>query len=238
MLYKIGKAIISGRKRLCYFVNCTVCGIEHPKQKEDFIKGMKTNKVFFCTRSCFAKYNTTKIEVNCEQCNVTFVKKQNQIKNTKHNFCSKSCAATYNNKNKAYGIRRSKLEKIIEQNILNEFSKINFICNDKIAIGSELDFYFPDLRAAIQINGIFHYQPIYGQDKLDKIKILDEEKRNKCQEQNIKLYEIDCSTDKYLNKKLQNIRWNQIKDILNSLLLAEEAGLDPNTYTGTTSFPN
>jgi hypothetical protein len=33
-----------------------------------------------------------------------------------------------------------------------------------------LDFYFPELRFAIELNGITHYEPIYGEDKFEKIK--------------------------------------------------------------------
>jgi very-short-patch-repair endonuclease len=217
MQYKIEEAIMSGKKRLCYVVNCTFCGKVHHKTKQDFIQGMETNKTFFCSLNCFGKYNSNKIEVNCVQCNICFLKLPSQIKITKNNFCSKSCAATYNNKNKTYGTRRSKMEQIIEENIVINFPNLKFECNQKTIIGSELDFYFPDLKLAIQVNGIFHFEPIYGQEKLDRIKVLDEEKRIKCQEQNIKLYEINCSTDKYLNKKLQLQRWEEVKNILTEI---------------------
>jgi hypothetical protein len=69
-----------------------------------------------------------------------------------------------------------------------------------------------------------HFKPIYGDKKLKQIQQLDQEKRNICASKNIKLIELDCQSDKYLNKKVQNMRWNQLKQIL-----AEEVGLDPNT---------
>ena len=225
--------ILSNGKRLCYLIKCAFCNELHYKAQCEVIKGLKRNKLFFCSLICHGKFHSTKIEVNCANCEIKFFKLPSQIKNTKNNFCSKSCAATYNNKHKTNGTRRSKLEKIIEENIILEFPNLKFTCNDKTIIDSELDFYFPDLKIAIQINGIFHFEPIYGQDKLDKIKLLDKEKRIKCKENNIKLFEINCAFDKYLNKKIQVERWLQVKEILE-----EEVGLDPNTYTGTTSFPN
>lgn len=70
------------------------------------------------------------------------------------------------------------------------------------------------LNIAIQINGILHFKPIYGQEKLLKIQKLDQEKRDKCATLNIRLYEIDCQNDKYLNKTLKEIRWERVKKLL------------------------
>ena len=44
--------------------------------------------------------------------------------------------------------------------------------NNSTTISSELDFYFPQLKLAIEINGIVHYEPIYGSNKFDKINLL------------------------------------------------------------------
>ena len=37
------------------------------------------------------------------------------------------------------------------------------------AINSELDVYVPSLNLAFELNGIFHYEPIYGEKKLNQI---------------------------------------------------------------------
>jgi len=63
--------------------------------------------------------------------------------------------------------------------------------NDKTTIGSELDIYVPDLKLAIEIQGIFHYQPVFGIKKFENIQRNDVEKRKKCEEFGIKLVEID-----------------------------------------------
>lgn len=61
------------------------------------------------------------------------------------------------------------MEEFIGKQIQEHFPNLKFIANGKEIIGSELDFYFPTLRLAIELNGIFHYEPIYGKDKLKKI---------------------------------------------------------------------
>jgi len=63
--------------------------------------------------------------------------------------------------------------------------------NVKTTIGSELDIYVPDLKLAIEIQGIFHYQPVFGIKKFENIQRNDVEKRKKCEEFGIKLVEID-----------------------------------------------
>jgi len=209
------KEIILGNgKRLCYLIVCDNCGELHYKAKCEILRGLRRTKLFFCSNKCDNEFHITKKEVSCAQCATTFLKLPNQIAKTKNNFCSKSCAATFNNKNKTYGIRRSKLEIAIEKMLKTNYLSLAFDCNGKKIIGSELDFYFPALNLAIQLNGPLHYQPIYGNDKLFQIQKMDEEKRLKCKLQNIKLIEIDVSKDTYLNKKLLEQRLLQIKNIL------------------------
>jgi hypothetical protein len=208
------KIELSNGKRLCYLITCDNCGELHYKAQCEILRGLRRNKKFFCSRECDSKYQSTKQEVTCANCSINFLKVLSQIAKTKNNFCSKSCAATFNNKNKSFGTKRSKIEMKIEEMLLIEYPDLLFCCNQKDTIGSELDFYFPILKLAIQINGPLHYQPIYGQKKLDQIRRMDKEKRLACQIQNIKLVELDCSEDKYLNKKKIEERLNQIRIIL------------------------
>jgi hypothetical protein len=231
-VYGTKELILTNGKRLCYLIKCEQCGELHYKAQCEIIKGLRRNKKFFCSRACHGKYHATKQEVICANCGINFLKTPSRIAKTNNNFCSKSCAATFNNKNKKFGTRRSKLEGLIETMLLIEYSNLLFSCNQKNVIGSELDFYFPTLKFAIQINGPLHYQPIYGQKKLDQIQQMDKEKRIACQIQKIKLFEINCSQDKYLNKSKIEERLNQIKTILE-----EGIGLDPNTLAGTAYFP-
>ena len=196
--------LIAGRKRLCYLIVCKQCSTPHYKEEHELTRGIRRNKDFFCSRECLHNHQSTGQEVVCANCSTSFSKLPSQIAKTKNNFCSKSCAATYNNKNKKFGTRRSKLERLIEAMLRTDYPHLAFYCNDKETIGSEIDFYFP----------ILHYQPIYGQTKLDQIQRMDSEKKAACQHLNIKLVEVDCSQDKYLNKNKIQERLAQVGTIL------------------------
>lgn len=70
--------------------------------------------------------------------------------------------------------------------------------SDKSAIESELDIYIPSLKLAIEIQGIFHYKPIFGDLKLKQIQDNDLNKKLICFEKNIKLICINVSDQKSL----------------------------------------
>ena len=104
----------------------------------------------FCSRRCHYEFRGKRdtVVISCTQCNTPVKRRRSAIKKNKSGrfFCSKSCAATYNNTHKAHGTRRSKLEAYLESKLRSEFPNLEIICNGKEAIGSELDFYFPQLR--------------------------------------------------------------------------------------------
>ena len=138
---------------------------------KDFSK-IKKIEMVLAQNSCHGKFrsdNYTKV-VNCKNCNIEIVKHLSDIKSKSGNsFCSRSCSATYNNKNKKFGTRRSKLENWIENELKKKYD-FKIIFNGKEAVNSELDIYIPSLKLAFELNGIFHYEPIYGEDKLNKVK--------------------------------------------------------------------
>jgi len=135
--------------------------------------------------------------VYCRLCNKKFTKRINQIDKTKNNFCSKSCAAIYNNTHKTKGTRRSKLEVWLETQLPISYPNLQFLFNDKTTINSELDIYIPKFKLAFELNGIFHYEPIFGINKLLKIQNNDNRKFQACLEKNIELCIIDASSLKY-----------------------------------------
>lgn len=221
-IFDENEIFIKNKKRLCYLISCNHCNNLHYKPKYEIIRGINRNCKFYCSLKCHGKGHKTKKEVTCLLCNKTFHKLISQIKSSPNSFCSKSCSATFNNKNKKYGTRRSKLEKIIEEMIVATYPKLKLECNKKHIIGSELDFYFPELFLAIQINGPLHYLPIYGEVKFNQIQKMDEEKRIKCNELHINLIEINCSKDNYLIKSLIAMRLSEIKSIIE-----EKIGFEP-----------
>ena len=98
------------------------------------------------------------------------------------------------------------------------YPNLLFSFNDRTAINSELDIYIPSLKLAFELNGVFHYEPIYGQNKLEKIQENDNNKFQKCINNNISLCIIDVSSQKYFkeqtSKKFLNIIINIINDSL------------------------
>ena len=70
--------------------------------------------------------------------------------------------------------------------------------------GLELDVYIPELKLAFEFNGICHYSPIFGPDKLKQTQYNDHNKYQKCLEQNIDLAIIDMSQHIQINEKTNN----------------------------------
>jgi hypothetical protein len=137
-------------------------------------------------------------------CNIEFKKKQVDIKKSPNHFCTRSCAVSYNNKNKTKGNRRSKLEIYIEEQLTILYPNLNIDYNKKNVIGSELDIYIPSFKLAFELNGIFHYEPIFGSDKLNQIQENDVSKSKACFDKHIDLCIIDSSGLKYF--KLSNAK--------------------------------
>jgi very-short-patch-repair endonuclease len=70
---------------------------------------------------------------------------------------------------------RSKAEQLLENSLKNEFPKLQISTNDRHVLeGKELDFYIPELKTAIEWNGIFHQKAVKGDD----IKVWNEENKN------------------------------------------------------------
>jgi len=142
-----------------------------------------------------------------------FYKQQKEIKKSKNHFCSRSCSATYNNKNKTYGIRVSKLELFLQEELTKKY-QYKFHFNRKDAINSELDIYIPELKLAFELNGIFHYEPIYGPEKLNQIQNNDNRKFQACLEHGIELCVIDTS---WINHNTLP-RMNKVLDIVKEVI--------------------
>jgi len=197
-------------------LKCPTCDMSFNKPFKEYNRANKRGHAHVCSRACRDKKrsfdNTTK--THCTNCDKSLIMANSAIKKSKsgNHFCSRSCAATYNNKNKTYGTRRSKLEVFIEDKLQSELPDLIFIANSKKVIGSELDFYFPDLKLAIEVNGPLHYKPIYGEKKFLQIQANDQIKISACQKANITLAIVDNLKD--YTKSYVNDRWTIIKQIL------------------------
>lgn len=200
----------------CECYNCGETFYKPKKEIKYFLKGNPNRTIQFCSHSCAKKYKSPRIPVECSNCKKQFNKKQSEIKKTNNNFCSLSCSATYNNKHKSFGIKRSKLELFIQEQLTLLYPNLEIHYNQKSAINSELDIYIPSLNIAFELNGIFHYEPIFGVDKLQKTQLNDLNKSILCLESKIDLCIINTSNDKYFkqstNQKYLDIVTNIIKE--------------------------
>jgi len=188
----------------CYY--CEEAFYEIKKRITEFKKGNSTRTLKSCSKKeCKAKqqsktHNKQKL-VTCENCDKEFSKTRSQIKKSNNNFCSRSCSATHNNKNKTHGTRRSKLEVWLEEQLAYLYPELKIHYNQKDAINSELDIYIPSFNLAIEINGIFHYKPIFGEDKFNNIIKNDQNKLQACIDEGIEIISIDVSQMNYFKPK-------------------------------------
>ena len=169
------------------------------KRSLGLIKGDGKNKIDYCSTKCQREYEErfSKIECKCSNCSTSLIKRKSELKKSKTGnlFCTKKCSAEFNNKNKTTGVRRSKLESWIEHKLCSKY-EFEIIFNGKEAIGSELDIYIPSLNLAFEINGIFHYEAIYGDNKLNSIINNDRIKFQSCLSKKIELCVINTTESK------------------------------------------
>jgi len=198
---------------------CEHCGKTFTVTKNQVKKALNNHpriKIKYCSIDCRHKGTDKTILINCTECGKLFKKQHHRI--TKNNFCSKSCGVTYNNKHKTTGNRRSKLERYLAIELIKQFSNLKFLFNKKDTINSELDIYLPELKLAFELNGIFHYEPIYGQEKLNQIQNNDDRKFQACIEQGIELCIIDTSQQKYFKEQSSKKFLSIISEIINKKL--------------------
>ena len=183
-------------------LDCSACKVRYYKIKRlarHYIL-YETIKEQYCSKECQNKGQVTAVTEPCANCDIPVIRTLTERKKIINVFCGHSCAAQYNNKHKKHGIRRSKLELFLEQELSNSYPSLNIISNDRVTVGTELDFYFPELRFAIELNGPTHYEPIYGNDKFEKVLAKDKQKMIKCYEMGIELMVIDVSRVAHMNE--------------------------------------
>lgn len=202
---------------------CYICGSTFFVVKRTIVNTLhgSKNKTMYCSKICIGHSKKNSIKLNCSNCKKEINRTPAQIKDSKSNnhFCSKSCAAQYNNTHKTKGNRRSKLEIYLEQKLTELYPKLYIDYNKTNAINSELDIYIPSFKLAFQLNGIFHYEPIYGKEKLNRIQNNDNRKFQACAEKEIELCIIDTTSQKYFKEKTSIKFLDIITSIINSKLV-------------------
>lgn len=190
----------SAKSRDILFLECACCkqpfgNPKHVIQKA--IAGTSGQKGMFCSIACGRKFINPPIKVICKQCSSPFQKQPKEIKKSKNNFCSQSCNAKWFNAHKTTGTRVSKLERWLQEQLRLLFPGLEFHFNRIDAIEAELDIHIPSLKLAFELNGIFHYEPIFGPEKFGRIQNNDERKMQACLERGIELCVIDISSVSY-----------------------------------------
>lgn len=188
------------------------------KKRIKFIFKTNNGQGKYCSKKCQNESQITQTTVNCINCNNNFNKTLSQVKKYSNHFCSRSCATSYNNKNKTHGTRRSKLEIYLEEQLTILYPNLHIDYNQKSAIESELDIYIPSLNIAFELNGIFHYEPIFGVNKLDQIQTNDISKSKACFDKQIDLCIIDTSQQKYVKPSTSQKYLDIIINIINERL--------------------
>jgi hypothetical protein len=181
---------------------CYICGKVFTKPKNeilDFLSvGRKRRAIAYCSRKCAGAGKITMINILCTNCKKPIKKHPCDIQKSKRGnmFCTQSCAAIWNNAHKTSGTKVSKLEVWLHDKLPELYPQLEFHFNRKDAINGELDIYVPSLKLAFELNGIFHYEPIYGANQLARIQSNDCRKFQACIERGIEFCTIDISTIK------------------------------------------
>lgn len=141
----------------------------------------------------------------CENCGRVFLATKRKPSDTAkkylphREYCSQACLkALLRKEHPTYETKRSKAELLLESMIRSEFPSVNLLTNDRFILESalELDFYFPDLRLGIEINGPSHVSPIFGKKAYEAQRRNDESKRQECVRRSIVLHIVDISKAK------------------------------------------
>ncbi len=214
---------------------CERCGKPFTVPKNTVLRALKATldrdrkalyKGRYCSKVCRLTRPSTAQEHECQQCHVKVMRIPSQVGGKV--FCSQSCSATYHNTHKTHGTRRSKLEVWLEQELAKRYPALDIHYARKDAINGELDIYVSSIRLAFELNGIFHYEPIYGANKLAQIKNNDQRKYQACIERGIELCTIDTSSFKYFKAD----RAKPYLDIITKLIdlkLEHPTGFEPAT---------
>lgn len=205
-----------------YEFTCVRCNCEFKINREQYKQKIRQKtKLHFCSNKCRQGYPVkpvTSKTLSCKTCGSMVTRRLYEYKKAEYCFCSRSCVAKHYSRHKTYGYKRSKFERHLEEYLTLHCPSLEVLYNTKHIIKDELDVYIPVLNLAIEINGIFHYKPIYGDQQLAKVQNVDQRKHQACITQQIDLRIIDVTPLNIFTPLGAKPYIQQIMNIINSKL--------------------
>ena len=115
------------------------------------------------------------------------------------------------------GKEGSKLEKFLKYELTKsgftiEIHKKNLIPNENL----EIDMYFPEIRAIVEIDGPSHFLPIWGEDKLQKQIKADENKTGLILSKGLAIIRVKNLSDSISLANKENLK-NRLVEILSKI---------------------
>lgn len=174
-------------------------------------------------------------KMKCEGCNTDLLRTDAQLRKTKHGkpFCSKSCRMRHYNAHilTRTSNQRSKAEDILLGMIREGFPDLNLIPNDRAVLPSslEIDIHIPEAKLAIELNGPVHYLPIYGDERLAKVRMNDAQKHLEIHDRGLRLLVLDISRLNSAKRQLAFLTaqyTDVIKPLISEVMEARE-GVSP-----------
>lgn len=93
-------------------------------------------------------------------------------------------------------LEEERVRALIESHFQKKFKTIhpNWLINPDTNCPMELDMYCKELKIAVEYNGIHHYEPIYGEERLIETQNKDLLKKQMCEQLGVKFITIKCNT--------------------------------------------
>jgi hypothetical protein len=203
-------------KNIGTIVECYNCKKEFQKNNYEVKRSEQRNQRHFCSIKCSNKYDR-KFQTKCGWCDKQISVVPSILKKSKSGkaFCCQSHSASYNNSIREQN-RRSKIEIKFYELLVKEFPNLIILPNDKTMLEKfEVDIAIPSLKLAIEWNGIVHFKPIYGKNKLKIVQNRDNLKRIIATKKDINLIVIPdlVSNDEILKRAFEDVS-KIIKELL------------------------
>jgi very-short-patch-repair endonuclease len=187
---------LNGTKETILSKTCSSCKI--PKSEEDFYK-YKNGKLREKCKSCYCSiYNQSKEYISNYDNNHRKIRKLKEQE--RRNLNPNIYKDYYTNSGKRTNFI-SKGEVEIENFLISKgliFEKEKTFDNNYW-----FDFWIENLNIIIEYDGEFHFQPIFGENLLNKVKLNDTIKNNFCKQNNIQLIRIPYWEFKNIKETLE-----------------------------------